>query len=192
MAAGPGGLGQQRRKPQHPPIDRDVVDLDGAFGEQLLDVAVRQRETQVPADRQHDHIRREAEAGEGRWRDSSRARTAGSHDTSLSARARSQQMQQRPWRYPAGCRRAAGDPADTALCGSASRSPPCRSTAWWAAWAAAAARKGPYCGACMVRVRACACWVWRWSRSPVWRSSPRAASAGVIRRPGRRRARPHQ
>jgi hypothetical protein len=96
MAAGPGGLGQQRRKPQHPPIDRDVVDLDAAFGEQLLDVAVPQRETQVLADRQHDHIRREAEADEGRWRDSSMARTAGSHDTSLSARARSQQMQQRP------------------------------------------------------------------------------------------------
>jgi hypothetical protein len=40
-------------------------------------------------------------------------------------------------RYPAGCRRAAGDPADTALCGSASGSPPCRSTAWRAACGAA-------------------------------------------------------
>jgi hypothetical protein len=86
MAAGPGGLGQQRRKPQHPPIDSDVVDLDAAFGEQLLDVAVRQRETQVPADRQHDHLGREAEGGEGRSRDSSRARAAGSHDTGLPAR----------------------------------------------------------------------------------------------------------
>src|SRR5215218_9795982 len=60
--------------------------LDAAFGEQLLDVAVRQRETQASADRQHNHTRREAEAGEGRWRDSSRTRAAGSHDTSLSAR----------------------------------------------------------------------------------------------------------
>jgi hypothetical protein len=40
MAAGPGGLGQQRREPMHPPVDGDVVDLDAAFGEQLLDVAV--------------------------------------------------------------------------------------------------------------------------------------------------------
>jgi hypothetical protein len=81
MAAGPGGLGQQRRKPQHPPIDRDVVDLDAAFGEQLLDVAVRQRETQVPADRQHDHIRREAETGEGGPCNGIGADAASSHDT---------------------------------------------------------------------------------------------------------------
>jgi hypothetical protein len=39
-----------------------VVDLDAAFGEQLLDVAVGQAEAQVPADRQHDHIGWEAEA----------------------------------------------------------------------------------------------------------------------------------
>ena len=44
VAAGPGGLGQQRREPQHPSVDGDVVDLDPAFGEQLLDVAIRQRE----------------------------------------------------------------------------------------------------------------------------------------------------
>jgi hypothetical protein len=34
----PSGLGQQRREPQHPPVDRDVVDLDPAFGEELFDV----------------------------------------------------------------------------------------------------------------------------------------------------------
>jgi hypothetical protein len=65
MAAGPGGLGQQRREPLHPPVDRDVVDLDAPFGEQLLDVTVRQPEAQVPADRENDHVGWEAEAGEG-------------------------------------------------------------------------------------------------------------------------------
>jgi hypothetical protein len=33
MPAGPGGLGQQRREPLDPPVDRDVVDLDPALGE---------------------------------------------------------------------------------------------------------------------------------------------------------------
>jgi hypothetical protein len=36
---------------QHPPVDGDVVDLDPALGEQLLDVTVGQTETQVPTDR---------------------------------------------------------------------------------------------------------------------------------------------
>jgi hypothetical protein len=49
-----------------------MVDLDAAFGEQLLDVAVRQRETQVPAHREDDHLGWEAEASEGRSRDGSR------------------------------------------------------------------------------------------------------------------------
>jgi hypothetical protein len=35
-----------------------VADLDTPLGAQLLDVAVGQAEAQVPADRQHDHIRR--------------------------------------------------------------------------------------------------------------------------------------
>jgi fluoroquinolone transport system permease protein len=83
MTAGSGGLGQQRREPLHPPEDGDVVDLDTAFGEQFFDVPVGEAETQVPADRQHDHLGREAEASEGRSRDGSRARAAGSHDSSL-------------------------------------------------------------------------------------------------------------
>jgi hypothetical protein len=36
----PGGLGQQRREPLHPTVDGDVVDIDAALGEQLLDVPV--------------------------------------------------------------------------------------------------------------------------------------------------------
>jgi hypothetical protein len=34
----------------HPAVDRDVIHLDTPLGEQLLDVAVGQPETQVPAD----------------------------------------------------------------------------------------------------------------------------------------------
>ena len=44
MPTGPGRLGQQRRESLHPAVDGDVVDRDAAFGEQLLDVAVRQPE----------------------------------------------------------------------------------------------------------------------------------------------------
>jgi hypothetical protein len=33
VAAGPGGVGQQRRESQHPPVDGDVVDLDATLGE---------------------------------------------------------------------------------------------------------------------------------------------------------------
>jgi len=51
MAAGPGSRGEQRREPQHPPVDGDVVDLDAALGEQLFDVAVGQAEAQIPAHR---------------------------------------------------------------------------------------------------------------------------------------------
>jgi hypothetical protein len=45
VAAGPGGLGQQRREPQHPPLDGDVVNLHTALSQQLLDVPVGQTET---------------------------------------------------------------------------------------------------------------------------------------------------
>jgi hypothetical protein len=96
MAAGPGGLSEQRREPLHPPIDGDVVDLDAALGEQLLDVVVGEAKAQVPADRQHDHIRRKAETGEGRPCNGIGVDAASSHDTSLAGRVCSQQMQQRP------------------------------------------------------------------------------------------------
>jgi hypothetical protein len=36
---GPGSLGQQVGPAEHPPVDGDVVDLDAAFGEQLLGIA---------------------------------------------------------------------------------------------------------------------------------------------------------
>jgi hypothetical protein len=44
VAAGPGGVGQQRCEPLHPPVDRDVVDLDPTLGQELLEVAVGQAE----------------------------------------------------------------------------------------------------------------------------------------------------
>jgi hypothetical protein len=55
---------------------------------------------QVPADGKHDHIRREAETGEGRPCNRIGPDAASSHDTSLAARARSQQMQQSLSRSP--------------------------------------------------------------------------------------------
>jgi hypothetical protein len=52
-----------------------VVDFDAPFGQQLFDVAVRLSVLQVPADRNHDHIRRETELSETRprWWHSDRA-----------------------------------------------------------------------------------------------------------------------
>jgi hypothetical protein len=44
VAAGPGGLGQQRRESPDPAVARDVTHVDAAFGEQLLKVAIRQRQ----------------------------------------------------------------------------------------------------------------------------------------------------
>lgn len=61
----PGGIGEQWGEPLHPAVHRDVVDLDAAFGEQFLDVAIGQPVAQVPAHRHHDHLGREPEASEG-------------------------------------------------------------------------------------------------------------------------------
>ena len=64
MPARPGRVDQQRREALHPPEQGDVIDLDAALGEELLEIAVRQPEPQVPAHRQHDHLGREPEASE--------------------------------------------------------------------------------------------------------------------------------
>jgi hypothetical protein len=98
MSAGSGGVGKQRREPLHPPVDGDMVDLDPALGEQFLDITVRQPVAQVPADRQHDHIGREAKAGEGRPCRGTKARAVSSHADSLAARTQSPPMQQCLWR----------------------------------------------------------------------------------------------
>jgi hypothetical protein len=83
-----------------------MIDVDAALGEQFLDVAVRQLEAQVPADRPHDHIRRKAETGKGRPCNGIGADAASSHDTSLAARVCSQQMQQRHPDEPIAVKRA--------------------------------------------------------------------------------------
>jgi hypothetical protein len=56
MAAGSGSIGQQQCEPQHPAVDRHVVNLNSAFCQQFFDIAVRQREAQVPADREDDDL----------------------------------------------------------------------------------------------------------------------------------------
>jgi len=50
MAGEPGSVGREWRESLHPPIDGDVVDLNAAFGEQFLDVAVGEAKAQIPAD----------------------------------------------------------------------------------------------------------------------------------------------
>jgi hypothetical protein len=60
------GLGELQRESLDPPVHRDVVDLDPAFGEKLFHVPVGEAETQVPPDRQGDDLGREPVAGEGR------------------------------------------------------------------------------------------------------------------------------
>src|SRR5829696_7733626 len=108
---GRAGVGKQRRKPLDPPVDGDVVDLDAALGEQLLHVAVRQREAQIPPHGQHDHVWRKRNPT-----NAYRATGAGRKRRVLMATvcplwARSQQVQQCPsgyraevWREPAGQR----------------------------------------------------------------------------------------
>jgi hypothetical protein len=65
-----------------------VVDVNAALGEEFLDVAVRQRDAQVPAYCQYDYLGREAEASEGGSRDGSRTRAAGSQRASLLGHSR--------------------------------------------------------------------------------------------------------
>jgi hypothetical protein len=60
------GLGELQRESLDPPVHRDVVDLDFAFGEKLFHVPVGEAEPQVPPDRQGDDLGREPVAGEGR------------------------------------------------------------------------------------------------------------------------------
>jgi hypothetical protein len=35
-----GRVCEQGREPLHPPVDGDVIDLDPAFGQQFLDIAI--------------------------------------------------------------------------------------------------------------------------------------------------------
>jgi hypothetical protein len=86
VPAGADGVGQQRREALHPAVHRDVVDLDAALSQKFLYIAIGQPEAQIPADRQHDDVGWEAEAGEGRPWDRSKARSS-SHAGSLTSQA---------------------------------------------------------------------------------------------------------
>jgi hypothetical protein len=77
VSAGPGRLGQQRREPLDPPVDRSVIDLNAPLGEQLLDVVVGQPEVEVPADGDDDDVGREPEASEDGPRDRGRGEGGG-------------------------------------------------------------------------------------------------------------------
>jgi hypothetical protein len=68
VAAKPSDVGQQRREPLHPPVDGDVIELDPALDQQFLDVSVGEFETQVPPDRDDDHLGREPVPSERRLR----------------------------------------------------------------------------------------------------------------------------
>jgi hypothetical protein len=59
-----GRVHQQRREPLNPSEQGYKVDLDGAFGEEFLEIPVRQPVPQVPAHGDQDHLRREPEASE--------------------------------------------------------------------------------------------------------------------------------
>ena len=48
--------GEQWREPLHPAVDRDVIHLDTALGQQFLHVAVGQAVAQIPKHRQHDDL----------------------------------------------------------------------------------------------------------------------------------------
>jgi hypothetical protein len=75
----PGGVDELGSEGLHPADDRDVVDLDAALSEQLLNVAVRQPVTQIPAHSDRDHLAREPVPGR-----SERARPRANHTISLS------------------------------------------------------------------------------------------------------------
>ena len=48
----------------HPPEDADVINGDASFGQQFFHVSVGEPVAEVPANRNHDHIRRKAKPGE--------------------------------------------------------------------------------------------------------------------------------
>jgi hypothetical protein len=64
VAAGPGGVDEQRSEALHPPIQGDVVNFDPTLGEELLHIAIGEAEPQVPADREDNHLGREPETRE--------------------------------------------------------------------------------------------------------------------------------
>jgi hypothetical protein len=68
VPARPRRVDEQRREALHPPVQGDVVNIDPAPCEELLDIAIRQPEPQIPADGENDHLGWEPKAGERRRR----------------------------------------------------------------------------------------------------------------------------
>jgi hypothetical protein len=103
MPTEPSRVGQQRRKPLHPPVHGDVVDVDAAFGQEFLHIPVGQAEPQVPPHRQHDHVRREAKPGERRAsRNRLHSTQSRSHAAEACRGALSQSTQTKPFDGPVG------------------------------------------------------------------------------------------
>ncbi len=65
VLAGSSGLCELRSEVLDPAVDAHVIDLDAAFGQELLDVSVGKTKPQVPADCQGDDLGREPVPGEG-------------------------------------------------------------------------------------------------------------------------------
>jgi hypothetical protein len=66
------------------PVHGDVVDRDPALDQELLDVAIGQAVAQIPANRHHDHFRREPEPSKRRgWRGPRTTATRRPHTSSL-------------------------------------------------------------------------------------------------------------
>ena len=64
VAAWSGCFDDQRREPLHPPVQRNVVNLDPTLSQQLLEIAIRQPIAQIPPHREQDHLGRELETSE--------------------------------------------------------------------------------------------------------------------------------
>src|SRR6266849_9634288 len=85
VPAEPGSLDEPRGETLHPPVDGDVINGNTALGQQLLDIPVGQPVPQVPADRDRDHLPREAETSEDRGRARRSHRTSLQHPRSANA-----------------------------------------------------------------------------------------------------------
>jgi hypothetical protein len=68
VSRGPSRVGEERGEGLHPPIDRDVIDLDAPLGDEFLKVAEGERVAQVPAHRENNDLGREPEPLERRSR----------------------------------------------------------------------------------------------------------------------------
>jgi len=154
MAGEPGGVGQQRGESLHPAVDRNVVDLDAAFGEEFLDVAVGQAVAQVPADRHDDHLGRKNGTRPNSIGAATRSHT-GQHaspvKTALILRSASATEPGGAWRPVPVPQLPAPLAARRNQQSAINPRPPCEARPRWNCWP--------------TRRRASSCWLKRWTRS---------------------------